>query len=161
MKIYFTNSNNLFCFPVDYIPLSIAVHSNYMYMSFPRLRNRARVTLARMPLNSSKINPVLTPYPSWLMNNGVTCETFQDITGIEIDKDGIMWVLDGRRLSRFVNCPAKLYLIDLKQDGKIIKRYNFPELLCPKDRCLLNDIVVDRDYAFISDLTAGDEGKIS
>lgn len=131
-----------------------------MYMSFPRLRNNARVTLARMPLNSPRVNPVFTPYPSWEMNNGVTCESFQDVTKIEIDKDGIMWVLDGRRLNPSVNCPAKLYLVDLKQDGRIIRRYNIPEPFCPESGCLLNDIVVDGDFAFISDLTAGDEGKI-
>ncbi|RZB40722.1 MRJP domain containing protein [Asbolus verrucosus] len=93
------------------------------------------------------------------MNSGSTCDAIQNVLSMEIDKDGIMWVLDARRVDNNTNCPPKIILLDLNDKGKIVNNFMVPDNLCPHDSgCFLNDIVVDHDYAYISDTTSSDPG---
>ncbi|KAG5880746.1 hypothetical protein JTB14_025510 [Gonioctena quinquepunctata] len=146
--------------PGAYIPVGIKIHqsSNRIFISLPRVKESARITLATIPLDQKRKNPLLTPYPSWKMNTGSNCDSLQDVMSMEIDRDDVMWVVDARRVSSVVTCPPKLVLIDLKND-EILQKYEVPDSLCPhKNGCFLNDIVVHGDYAYFSDTTKSDPG---
>lgn len=76
------------------------------------MKSSARVTLATLPMDvNAKLNPLLEPYPSWEMNTGTGCEALQDVLSMEIDKDGIMWVLDARRVANNTSCQPKIVLL--------------------------------------------------
>jgi hypothetical protein len=145
--------------PGEDVIAGIKIYKDVIYLALPRIKRSSRVTLAAIPIDANKENPLLSPYPNWEMNSGSTCDAIQNVLSMEIDKDGIMWVLDARRVDNNTDCPPKIVLLDLNDDGKIINNFAVPDALCPHDAgCFLNDIVVDGDHAYISDTTSSDPG---
>lgn len=145
--------------PGQDIIAGIKIYGDTIYLALPRVREDSRVTLASLSVDADRENPLLSPYPSWELNSGGGCDSFQDVLSMEIDKDGVMWVLDGRRLNKFVSCPAKIVLLDLNRGGEVVKRFAVPDELCDHNEgCFLNDIVVDGDFAYVSDTTKTDPG---
>ncbi|KAJ3663043.1 hypothetical protein Zmor_007352 [Zophobas morio] len=145
--------------PGEDVIAGIKIYKNVIYLALPRIKPSSRVTLASIPIDANKENPLLSPFPSWEMNSGSTCDAIQNVLSMEIDKDGIMWVLDARRVDNNTDCPPKIILLDLNDKGKIVNDFLVPDELCPRNRgCFLNDIVVDGDYAYISDTTSSDPG---
>lgn len=136
----------------------IKIYKNQIYLALPRVKQSSRVTLASIPITADKKNPLLSPYPNWEMNSGSSCNTFQNILSMEIDREGIMWVLDARRVDNNTDCPPKITLLDLKKKGEIVNNFIVPNELCPHKSCFLNDIVLDGDYAYMSDTTKTDPG---
>nr|XP_023027961.1 uncharacterized protein LOC111516002 [Leptinotarsa decemlineata] len=93
------------------------------------------------------------------MNLESSCDALQDVMSMEIDREGIMWVIDGRRISAGTKCPAEIVLFDLMNNDKIVQKHDVPDELCPRNNgCFLNDIVVDGDFAYFSDTTKSDPG---
>lgn len=153
----------------DYIPannalVGIKYYKDKMYLALPRIRKGTPVTLAQMSTNSSdKTNQLLTPFPNWEMNVQKDCSTLQNVYSMEIDRRGIMWVLDGFRINNFTKCLPKLVLLDLNKKGKVVQSYEFPSDICSKDGGFLNDIVIDESdggYAYISESSPKDPGII-
>ncbi|KAG5862882.1 hypothetical protein JTB14_034657 [Gonioctena quinquepunctata] len=79
---------------------------------------------------------------------------------MEIDTNGIMWVIDGVRFKYNTDCPCKLVLLDLNRNGKVVHTYTFPKDVCLQDGGYLNDIVLDGDYAYMTDTSFIDPGLI-
>lgn len=87
-------------------PAGVKYHSDRLYLAIPRTSRHSPVTLAwvtQLPSELTETNPLLTPYPGWAMNqlagtsSEAECRALQNVHSMEIDRKGIMWVLDGRR----------------------------------------------------------------
>lgn len=153
----------------DYVPennamVGIKFYKDKLYIALPRIRKGTPVTLAQMSTNSSdKTNQLLAPFPSWEMNAQKDCSTLQNVYSMEIDRRGVMWVLDGFRVNNFTKCPPKLVLLDLNKKGKLVQSYEFSSELCSTEGGFLNDIVIDESdggYAYITENSAKDPGII-
>lgn len=60
-------------------------------------------------------------------------------------------------------CPPKLVIFDLKRNGSVVLRYNFPPDVAPIGTNYLNKIVIDDsngDFAYITDNAGGDPGIV-
>lgn len=152
-----------------YIPennalVGIKIYDDKLFLALPRLRTGTPVTLAYIPTTSrNKKNLLLVPFPSWKMNAQKDCVTLQNVQSMEIDRKGIMWVLDGTRINDFTKCPAKLVLLDIKNKGKIMHTYVFPNELSSNEGGFLNDIVIDESdggFAYITENSNHDPGLI-
>lgn len=153
----------------DYIPehnapTGMKIYNDNLYLSMPKFRNGIPVTLAFISMsNSKKKNELLTPFPSWEMNDARNCSNLQSVQSMEIDVKGVMWVLDGVRINRHINCPAKLVLLDLNDGGSLLHTYIFSNEISLRNGGFLNDIVVDDSdggFAYITDNSNIDPGLI-
>ncbi|KAF2902757.1 hypothetical protein ILUMI_03422 [Ignelater luminosus] len=143
----------------------IKYFNNRMYIALPRIRTGTPVTLAYVPINARlKTNVLLRPYPSWEMNaQPNNCSTLQNVQSMEIDKYGVMWILDGVRINNLTRCPPKIVLMDLRNNGKILQSHNVPNEICLHQGGFLNDLVVDESdggFAYITDNSIQDPGII-
>lgn len=155
--------------PENNVIVGVKFYNEKFYLALPKAKPGAPVTLAWLnqypDRNIHSSNPLLTPYPSWKMNTDSDCRSLQNVQSMEIDRKGIMWVLDGRRIdahNQINDCPPKILLLDLNSGGRIIKNYIVPNEVCKHDSGFLNDIVVDEfdgGYAYITD-TSSDPGLI-
>ncbi|KAB0796208.1 hypothetical protein PPYR_10269 [Photinus pyralis] len=154
---------------VKYIPennamAGIKYYNNRMYIALPRLRKGTPVTLAFLPMNSkSTTNPLLRPYPSWEMNVRKNCSALQNVQSMEIDRFGVMWVIDGVRINSLTKCPPKIVLLDLKNAGRVLHSYVVPNDVSLHQGGFLNDIVVDESdggFAYITDNSVQDPGLV-
>lgn len=103
------------------------------------------------------------------MNQRGNCSALQFVQGIAIDAFGVLWVVDSGRTetllpSRTVNiCGPKLMLFDLKRNGTLLHRYDFPEEVVARSTNYLNKIVVDDafgGFAYITDNSGADPGIV-
>lgn len=139
-------------------------YRNDVYFSLPRYYPGTPATLAVM--KNTEIfttNPLLQPFPNWWINSGRHCDTFQSVHSMEIDRRGIMWVLDGNRVSNITTCPPKLFLLDLRNNEAILDYFEFPEHLSSRSGGFLNDLVIDEadgGYAYITENRNHDPGLI-
>ncbi|KAK4876671.1 hypothetical protein RN001_009177 [Aquatica leii] len=156
-----TNSKYI---PENNAMAGIKYYDNRMYIALPRLKTGTPVTLAFIPMNSkAKTNPLLRPFPSWDMNVKKNCSTFQNVQSMEIDRYGVMWVLDGVRTNTLTKCPPKIVLLDLKNGGRVLHTYVVPNDVTLHQGGFLNDIVVDESdggFAYITDNSMQDPGLI-
>ncbi|XP_072377262.1 protein yellow-like [Diabrotica undecimpunctata] len=153
-----------------YVPQNLLIggirfFKNDMYMSLPKYRPGVPATLTVVPKAESKsTNVLMTPFPSWEENDDSDCDNLQNVLGIEIDTQGTLWVLDGVRVNNMsIDCPAKLLLFDLNQNGALIHTYTFPNEICLQNGGFLNDLVVDETdggLAYITDNSNIDPGLI-
>ncbi|KAK5642287.1 hypothetical protein RI129_008454 [Pyrocoelia pectoralis] len=156
--------SNLRYIPENNAMAGIKYYNDRMYIALPRLRKGTPVTLAFIPINSkSKNNPLLRPYPSWEMNVGKNCSSFQNVQSMEIDRFGVMWVIDGVRMNGLTKCPPKIVLLDLKDGGRVLHTYVVPNDVSLYQGGFLNDIVVDESdggFAYITDNSVQDPGLV-
>ncbi|XP_052860249.1 protein yellow-like [Anopheles cruzii] len=159
-----------------YIPKNVLIsdckpHTNRLYLTVPRMLPGVPATLGYVvrPENNGRTDPEIVPYPSWEMNERGNCSALQFVQGIAIDKQGTMWVVDSGRTETLtrgadhVVCPPKLLLLDLKRNGTVLLRYQFPESVVPAGNNYLNKIVVDDAYggfAYITDNSGADPGIV-
>lgn len=155
-----------------YIPehnaiVGVKYYNERLYLALPKAKPGAPVTLAYVEQQQDNVvqatNPLLTPYPSWKMNTDADCRNLQNVQSMEIDRKGVMWVLDGRRIDKNGSkCPPKIVLLDLNANGKVLKSFTVPNDVCNHKSCFLNDLVLDEydgGYAYITD-TSADPGII-
>ncbi|CAH1962403.1 unnamed protein product [Acanthoscelides obtectus] len=132
----------------------------------PKFRSGVPATLGYFHMSSKSVNTLITPFPNWKKNIPDDCDSFQSVIGTEIDRQGIMWVLDGHRAGNALNglkCPPKLVLLDLNAEGVVQHVMNFPNEICLSDGGFLNDIVIDDadgTFAYITDNSQIDPGLI-
>ncbi|XP_029166728.1 protein yellow-like [Nylanderia fulva] len=140
-----------------------------MYLTIPRWKDGVPVTLgvtSAKPVNGMTA-PKLEPFPNWDMQKLGDCSAFQLVHSVEIDPKGRMWVLDTGR-ARFqqgtkYDCPARLVILDLEDNGKVLRSYEFPNQVARRGVTYLNDIVLDHEnggMAYITDNGHDDPGII-
>ena len=145
--------------------------SKRVFLTVPRWLPGVPSTLNYVDLNLDEItsgNAVedlpLNPWPSWEWNKVGDCSKLQYVQSMEIDANGLMWIIDvGRRnilLPTSVNqCPPKLIVLDSKTglppSGE--QAYVFPSEVASYTKSFLNDIVIDTkgNVAYISDAGTG------
>ncbi|KAL6254948.1 hypothetical protein P5V15_014290 [Pogonomyrmex californicus] len=140
-----------------------------MYLTIPRWKDGVPVTLGvtwAKPVNGVT-EPKLEAFPNWSMQKLGDCAAFQLVHSIEIDPKGRMWILDtGRSMSLRepkVDCSPRLVILDLEDNNKILRTYEFPDHVARHTSAYLNDIVLDHEdggMAYITDNGAIDPGII-
>mmetsp|Transcript_14316 Transcript_14316/g.23808 ORF Transcript_14316/g.23808 Transcript_14316/m.23808 type:complete len:491 (-) Transcript_14316:67-1539(-) len=127
------------------------------YVTVPRWRPGVPATLNT--LTEGEDGYLLSPYPSWDMQQAGVDGNLQNVQSMIIDSKGIMWVIEvGRRnffasnASTLVNGPGGIWFIDTAT-GNITEKYYFPPEVVPYNNSFLNDIVLDeaRNLAYLSD----------
>ena len=140
---------------------------NYLFLSVPRWKEGIPSTLnfVKLPKEGLLVNEPLIPYPSWDDNEFGDCEKLQWVQSMAIDDRGIMWALDKGRFwadnMKRVKCPTKIVLMDLNNDGKVVKSVNLPRSITGDPSVsFINDIRLDvsKRLAYISD--TGGKGAI-
>lgn len=112
--------------------------------------------------------PKLEAYPNWSMQKVGDCNALQLVHSMEIDPKGRMWVLDTGRPTALTldvksECKPRLVILDLENKGEILRSYEFPEDVAPRNTAYLNDIVLDHEdggMAYITDNGKDDPGII-
>ncbi|VVC93116.1 unnamed protein product [Leptidea sinapis] len=157
-----------------YIPQNVLISGiNYyedkLFLTLPRMLTGVPATLATIPTNQNDTTaPKLKPFPSWSDNKVGDCAALQFVQNIEIDRYGVMWILDNGRIGTLTHrpdpkCPPSIVLIDLKSDKYEMERIPLPLDIINPNTTYLNDLVVDNrdgDYAYITDNSAVDPGII-
>ena len=96
----------------------------------------------------------LEAYPSEALNDVHNPDGLKAVLGFEIDRNGIMWILDQGHVAGGANAPgdAKLVLWDIAKN-KEVQRYNFSDSEADPKCSFLNDVAVDNDtgFAYITD----------
>lgn len=96
----------------------------------------------------------LQPFPSRAMNDIGNPKGLKAVLGFEIDRRGVMWILDQGHVAGAPSGPGDEKLIgwDLKAN-KEIARYEFSEADSDRKCSFLNDVAVDNDagVVYISD----------
>ncbi|KAG5676963.1 hypothetical protein PVAND_006755 [Polypedilum vanderplanki] len=160
----------------EYIPRNVIIsdikpYANRLYLTTPRMLPGSPSTLGYIvaPDNNGKTDPEIEPYPSWQMNEIGNCSALQFVQGIAIDAKGILWAVDSGRVNTLLPannqlvCNPKLMLFDLKRNGTLILRYDFPEEVVARGTNYLNKIVIDDangDFAYITDNNGQDPGIV-
>ncbi|XP_053684806.1 protein yellow-like [Sabethes cyaneus] len=160
----------------EYIPRNVLVsdvkpYANRLYVTIPRMLSGVPATLGYFvrPENNGRTDPEIVPFPSWEMNRRGNCSALQFVQGIAIDKHGIMWVIDSGRTetlqrgTNHVTCNPKVVLLDLKRNGTVLMRYEFPPEVVPAGVNYLNKVVIDDafgGFAYITDNSGADPGIV-
>lgn len=150
----------------------IKIYNDTMYLAMPRLKSGVPITLGYLPLymNDSFVhnNDVISPFPDYKLNIEQNCDGFKSVTSLEIDPDGIMWVVDNgeanmrhHRSNSASYCLPSLKLIDLNNYFSYIN-YDFPEDVVGSNYYLKSIVVDDHDggYAYITDNSKVEPGII-
>lgn len=132
-----------------------------MFLTVPRWLPGVPSTLNTLQQSAAGA-PVLRAWPSLEAQNPLLgCSSLQNVQSMEIDPDGLMWVVDvGRKYiydqALDDSCPPKMVLIDVPS-GEILETYTFPPGVAPYNASFLNDIVLDvaNQVAYISDTGGG------
>nr|QHN70687.1 yellow-x [Limenitis arthemis astyanax] len=156
-----------------YIPQNVLIsginyYENNIFLTLPRMLDGVPATLAYIPANQNDTAPKLKPFPSWEDNTIGVCDALQFVQNIEIDRNGIMWILDNGRVGTLTQnpstkCPPSIVLIDLKTGENKIERIPLSLDTVDLSKSYLNDLVIDNrdgDYAYITDNSAVDPGII-
>lgn len=155
--------------PENNIIAGLKVFEEFYYITLPRMKNGVPATLTRIPAGFTKDTaPLLTPFPSWELNELNNCKALQNVQNIEIDpRKGQIWIIDGGRTDTLGNAPVtkcqpKLFVYDIKKMEEVFS-YTFPEDVASFNGSFLYDIVLDDTddgYAYISDNSGRDPGKL-
>ena len=140
-----------------------------VFISVPRWFPGVPSTLNKITLDlnaDAPINPPLKPFPSWEANAiGGDCSGMQYVQSMEIDNQGLMWIIDTGRVNIFHesvdnSCPPKLLIIDTATGEFVDEPYIFPDSVAGHTSTHLNDLVIDNDnqIAYITD--SSDAGLI-
>lgn len=97
---------------------------------------------------------VLAPFPSEAMNDIENPDGIKSVLGFEIDRNGVMWILDQGHIAGQRSAPGaeKLILWDV-EESRELQRYEFSDEDTDKQCSFLNDVAVDNDagFAYITD----------
>ncbi|XP_055387467.1 protein yellow-like [Condylostylus longicornis] len=145
--------------------------ANRLYLTMPRMLPGVPATLGWVitPDENGRTDPLVEPFPSWEMNREGDCRALQFVQGIAIDGNGFLWAVDSGRIHTLrpdrpiQTCPPKLLIMDLKKNGTIVHRYEFPEEVVARGTNYLNKIVIDDafgSFAYITDNSGSDPGIV-
>ncbi|XP_063925580.1 protein yellow-like [Zophobas morio] len=144
----------------------IKFYKDTFYIAMPRICEGTPVTLGYISTSDTtpKSESLISPFPDWNTNDltNHTCDKLENVQSMEIDADGIMWVLDGFRKPTS-KCPPKLVLYDLNNEAKVVQSFTFPEEISLSKGGFLNDLVVDDSdggFAYITEHGSVDPGIV-
>lgn len=159
----------------EYIPennpiAGIKFWKKRMFLTVPRWKHGVPVTLgvtSAEPVNRNWA-PKIEAYPNWDMQAVGDCHAFQFVQSMEIDPAGRMWILDTGRTATMTTeakarCPPRLVIVDIENNGQVLRSFPFPSDVTPHDTSYLNDIVLDHTdggLAYITDNGERDPGII-
>nr|XP_033340389.1 major royal jelly protein 1-like [Megalopta genalis] len=135
--------------PQNVVPTGIAVGSDRIFVSIPRLRAGVPSTLNYIPRNITGSSPQLHAYPSWDWHAAgkgyLNCSQLISVYRSVIDKCNRLWILDSGIMTSIDDftpaCTPKLLIFDLQTD-QLLRMYVFPrEVLRPNT--LLTNMVID------------------
>lgn len=166
-------TRNAFLNSSRYVPANVLIsginfYGDNLFLTLPRMLEGVPATLATIPVQQSDTSPKLKPFPGWEQNTVGDCNALQFVQNVEVDKNGIMWILDNGRVGTLTEkpdtkCPPSLVLIDLKTGKNKMERIPFPMDVVDPAVSYLNDLVVDNrdgDFAYITDNSAVDPGIV-
>jgi len=118
------------------------------YLCVPRWAPGIPGTLNRIVKKDGKA--LLTPFPSWDMNQEGDAKALQSVLGFEIDEKGIMWILDQGHVN---GAPSKdgaqkLVAWDLATDT-LVSSTPIPDAIASSRDSFLNDLVIDNKNGFV------------
>jgi sugar lactone lactonase YvrE len=107
---------------------------------------------ASAPFDPASGGPLLTPFPSWEMNDPGISGSIQSALGLAVDAQDRLWLVDNGRVADRDAVRPQLLIFALA-DSTLARRFTFPESVAPLASSFLNDVVVDatRGKAYISD----------
>ncbi|KAG7210434.1 hypothetical protein KM043_011966 [Ampulex compressa] len=156
--------------PANNVIAGIKFWKDKMYLTLPRWKEGVPVTLAMTSASpvGGVTNPKLEAFPNWDMQKVGDCRAFQLVRRMEIDPAGRMWVLDTGRTGTLTvevknACPPRLVILNLENEGAVLRSYEFPPHVARQGTAYLNDIVLDHEdggMAYITDSDAEDPGII-
>ncbi|CAL1528030.1 unnamed protein product [Lymnaea stagnalis] len=125
----------------------IDVYNDEIYVTALRITPDVPSGLNKVVVKNGR--SLLQPFPSLAANELGKCESLQSPFASQTDpKTGLMYVLDVGRTWRgppnpYAPCPPKLVVFDLKKQGALVRKHEFPESLVPKNVSILDDLVLD------------------
>ena len=131
------------------MPAGFKIDSNgNYYISVPRWNAGIPATLNKLVKKNGKW--LLEAFPSWNLNKEGDLNALQSVLGYEIDKNGIMWILDQGHVQGKVSMDGsqKLLAYDLEKE-KIIFNEKIPNKIASYKSSFLNDLVIDDKNKFI------------
>ncbi|XP_012254694.2 major royal jelly protein 3-like [Athalia rosae] len=156
--------------PENNVISGIKIWKDKAYLTTPRMRTGVPVSLSVISAapENPRNAPELVPYPNWEMQTLGDCDAFQFVQAVEIDPRGRMWVLDNGRtntmgLTPVAKCPPRLVILDLKNNGAVLRTHVFPKNVVAYLTVLLDDLVLDHrngGMAFIADADSVDPGIV-
>lgn len=147
--------------PEHCVITGLKVWEGDIYVTVPRWRTGVPSTMNKVVFSDGRA--VLDPFPSWEWNDVGNPAALRYTQSMEIDINGVMWILDVGRLNIFsedtadvVNGIPKLILWDIS-NSTMVHTYLFTDTVAPYSSSFLNDLVLDRDgtHAYISDAATG------
>ncbi|XP_054257090.1 protein yellow-like [Macrosteles quadrilineatus] len=130
-----------------------------MFVTMPKFKVGAPVTLAMVTDQQRDNVTLLQPYPDWSWHQG-DCDGINSVFRTHVDRCGRLWVLDCSVINIFTTferkCPPQLLIFDPRTDT-LIKRYKIPDSDLDHRNLLLNIAVDTRTpdcsdaFAYISD----------
>lgn len=110
---------------------------DYAYVCLPRFKSGIPATVAKLNIRKGTCAAVLTPFPSWSMQEEGSCDALQSAVDIVADRNGIVWVLDVGVVHTLETpirkCSPKVVAISTKT-GKILKSISLEKLVTSSSR---------------------------
>eukprot|EP00756_Hemistasia_phaeocysticola_P048247 Hpha_TRINITY_DN22678_c0_g1::TRINITY_DN22678_c0_g1_i1::g.192777::m.192777 len=138
---------------------SLGCPTQRLFVSVPRWFKGVYATLTEVEVDNVTGASLLRPWPSVAAQDPTDCSKIQYVQSMEIDLEGVMWVLDvGRKyfagadpLTHDNKCPPKLVWVNIST-AEVIDTFVFPTEVAPYDGSQLNDLVLDvvEQVAYIS-----------
>lgn len=135
------NVKNIYKESGQYIPRNMIATRNQIYKDeaivvFPRWKPGVPITLGVVKLSKRGTSgkPVVSPFPSWELQQEGNCKALQNAVDIFLDVQDIIWVLDVgtvNTLEKAVpHCPPKVVAISAStgEVSQFISYQNFPKI---------------------------------
>ncbi|XP_022917036.2 dopaminechrome tautomerase-like [Onthophagus taurus] len=152
----------------EYIPQNVLMaginyYEDYYYLALPRMKFGVPITLGRIPINSTS-KPLIEPFPSWEMNKLNDCNSLQNVQNVAVDQMKRMWIIDGGKTNTLNKnpttiCDPKLVIFNMEMNA-VESVHVFPPEVANKNVSFLYDIVIDDDFAYITDNSRIEPGLI-
>ncbi|XP_043281352.1 major royal jelly protein 1 [Venturia canescens] len=158
------NTKNIYKTSGRYAPRNIIATRNQIYKDeaivvFPRWKPGVPITLGLVKLTKkgSSGKPVVSPFPSWALQEEGNCKALQNVVDIVLDVQDIVWVLDVGTVNTLEKslpyCSPKVVAINVRT-GKVLKSIDLRMWISPASRLQYLAVDYAKDggiFLYISD----------